>query len=79
MSVRPEDISLHREAPSANGHANVIEGRVIDTVYLGCFVQCRVGVGDREFNVQVDNDQRVTPNEKVFLSFRPEHGLCLLE
>jgi iron(III) transport system ATP-binding protein len=82
LSVRPEDIALHREPPQrsgTNGHANVMEGRVIDTVYLGCFLQCRVGVGDREFNVQVDNRARVAPNEKVFLSFRPEHGLCLVE
>lgn len=79
LSLRPEDISLHRRRPDDPFRANVIQGVVIDTVYLGCFLQCRVQVGQRELNVQVDSHERVVPDERVFLAFRPDHGLCLIE
>jgi iron(III) transport system ATP-binding protein len=79
LSLRPEDISLHRQRPDDPFRANVIQGVVIDTVYLGCFLQCRVRVGPRELNVQVDSHERVVPDERVFLAFRPDHGLCLVE
>jgi iron(III) transport system ATP-binding protein len=78
LSLRPEDIALHRTRPD-QVDVNVIEGDVIDTVYLGCFLQCHVRVGAHELSVQTDHQEPFAPNQRVFLSFRPDHGLCLTE
>lgn len=78
LCLRPEDIALHVTPP--NGSAlNVIEAEVIDTVYLGNFIECRVGVGCYEVCIQADHDKQLVPRQKVFLSFTPAHGLCLTE
>ncbi|MGH7312767.1 MAG: ABC transporter ATP-binding protein [Candidatus Rokuibacteriota bacterium] len=77
LSLRPEDISLHLARP--DGSPNVIEGQVIDTVYLGSFLDCQVRVGTYEVGVQIDHYEQLVPNQKVFLAFRPDHGLCLTE
>jgi iron(III) transport system ATP-binding protein len=76
LSLRPEDISLHLRAPNGGG-GNVFEGDVIDTVYLGSFLECRVRVGRYEINVQVDHYEQLGSGRTVYLAFRPEHGLCL--
>jgi iron(III) transport system ATP-binding protein len=79
LSVRPEDISLHIQAPGDAAGANVFEGEVIDTVYLGNFLECRARVGRHEVGIQIDHYEQLAPGQKVFLSFRPEHGLCLAD
>lgn len=79
LSVRPEDISLHSMRPDTVSHVNVIEGQVIDTVYLGRFLECHVRVGHYEMSVQIDNSKPLVPSQTVFLSFRADHGLCLIE
>jgi ABC-type Fe3+/spermidine/putrescine transport system ATPase subunit len=76
LSVRPEDLVLNTQSPAANA-ANVLEGEVIDTVYLGNFLECRVRVGCHEVGVQIDHYEQLAPQQKVFLSFEPDHGLCL--
>jgi iron(III) transport system ATP-binding protein len=77
LSLRPEDISLRTQAPNGAGEANLFDGEVIDTVYLGSFLECRVRVGHYEVNVQVDHYEQLAPGQRVYLTFRPEHGLCL--
>ena len=77
LSLRPEDITLHTEAPNGTGNGNVMEGAVVDTVYLGSFLECRVDVSGHEVNIQIDHFEQLAPGQKVFLSFQPEHGLCL--
>ena len=77
LSVRPEDILLHLEEPA--DAANLIEGEVIDTVYLGNFLDCQVKVGPHEMGVQIDHFEQLGPGQKVYLSFTPDHGLCLTE
>jgi iron(III) transport system ATP-binding protein len=79
LSLRPEDISLHLQRPNGGGGSNLLEGEVIDTVYLGNFLECRVRVGRHEIGVQMDHYEQLVPQQKVFLSFRPDHGLCLTE
>ena len=55
-------------------------GRIsIDTVYLGNFLECRVGVGRHEVGIQIDHYEQLVPGQKVFLTFHPDHGLCLTE
>ena len=77
LSLRPEDISLHLARPDAC--PNVIEGQVIDTVYLGNFLDCQVRVGTHEVGVQIAHYEQLVPDQKVFLTFQPDHGLCLTE
>ena len=77
LSVRPEDILLHVEKPAEA--VNLMEGEVIDTVYLGNFLDCQVRVGPHEVGVQIDHFERLAPGQKVYLSFTPDHGLCLTE
>ena len=79
LSLRPEDLSLHVERPDASASGNLFEGEVIDTVYLGNFLECRVGVGHHEIGIQIDHFEQLVPGQKVFLSFDPDHGLCLTE
>ena len=78
LSVRPEDLSVHLHRPDATGSGNLFEGEVIDTIYLGNFLECRVSIGRRyEICVQLDHYERLVPQQKVFVSFQPDHGLCL--
>lgn len=79
LSLRPEDVSLHLSEPEGTSHGNVIEGEVIDTIYLGSFLEGRVRVGTHEIGIQIDHYENLAPGQKVYLSFRPEHGLCLTE
>jgi iron(III) transport system ATP-binding protein len=79
LSLRPEDLSLHIERPDASDGGNLFEGEVIDTVYLGNFLECRVGVGDHEVGIQIDHFEQLAPGQKVYLTFEPDHGLCLTE
>ena len=79
LSLRPEDIVLHQQQPDGASDPNLLQGEVIDTIYLGNFLECRVKVGRHEVGVQIDHFEQLSPQEKVFLSFRPEHGLCLTE
>ena len=77
LSVRPEDLSLHVHLPQ--DASNLIEGQVIDTVYLGNFLDCQVQVGQYEVGVQIDHFEQLAKGQKVYLTFRPDHALCLTE
>jgi iron(III) transport system ATP-binding protein len=77
LSIRPEDISLHLQPPDPAGNVNVMEARIVDTVYLGNFLDCRLRVGDCELGVQIDHFERLAPDQRVYLNFQPQHGVCL--
>ena len=79
LSLRPEDITLHLNKPEGTGHGNIVEGNVIDTIYLGSFLEGRVRVGSHEIGIQIDHYENLTPGQSVYLSFQPEHGLCLTD
>jgi iron(III) transport system ATP-binding protein len=79
LSLRPEDLSLHVTRPDTAAGGNLFEGAVIDTVYLGNFLECRVAVGRHEVGIQIDHYEQLVPGQQVFLTFRPDHGLCLTE
>ena len=78
-SLRPEDIAIHFERPANVANGNLFEGEVVDTVYLGNLLECRVEVGRYELSIQIDHYEQIAPQQKVFLSFSPDHGLCLTE
>jgi iron(III) transport system ATP-binding protein len=77
LSVRPEDIALHLQRPDDGPAGNLLEGEVIDTVYLGNFLDCQVRVGSCEISVQINHYEQLAPGRKVFLTFSPDHALCL--
>ena len=77
LSLRPEDISLHLSKPTDPSISNVIEGQVIDTIYLGNFMEGRIQAGPNEIGIQIDHYENLSPGQLVYLSFAPEHGLCL--
>jgi ABC-type Fe3+/spermidine/putrescine transport system ATPase subunit len=79
LSLRPEDIAVHLERPDGEAGSNVFEGEVIQTVYLGNVLDCRVKVGSHELSVQIEHFDQIAPQQKVYLSFAPDHGLCLAE
>jgi len=79
LSLRPEDILLHLQRPEGGSSVNLMDAEVIDTVYLGNFLDCRVKLGAHEVGIQIDHFERLTPGQKVFLTFRPDHGLCLTQ
>ncbi len=77
LCVRPEDFRLHAERPKDT--PNIIEAEVLDTIYLGCFLECRLRVGTHEVSVQTDHLNPYIPGQQVFLAFEPDHGLCLAQ
>ncbi len=79
LSLRPEDISLHLKHPDGTANGNLFEGEVVDTIYLGNMLECRIKVGRYEVGIQMDHYEQLAPQQKVFLSFEPDHGLCLTE
>jgi len=79
LSVRPEDIAVHLAAPHASSTENAFQAEVIDTVYLGNFLECRARVGCYELAVQIDHFEQLSRGRTIHLSFRPEHGLCLAD
>ncbi|MEK9831274.1 MAG: ABC transporter ATP-binding protein [Alphaproteobacteria bacterium] len=79
LNLRPEDVQLHLEQPDASDGRNVIEGQVIDTIYLGSFLEGRVRASGHEIGIQIDHYENLTPDQTVWLSFQPEHGLCLTD
>jgi iron(III) transport system ATP-binding protein len=79
VSLRPEDVVLHLQKPAGTSDGNVLEGQVIDTIYLGSFLEGRVNVSGHEIGIQIDHYENLAPNQTVWLSFQPEHGLCLAD
>jgi ABC-type sugar transport system ATPase subunit len=77
LSLRPEDISLHLGPPQNAADGNLLAGEVIDTVYLGSFLACRVSVGRYELGIQLDHYEQLLPGQHVFLTFAADHALCL--
>ena len=63
--------------PDGAPAGNLLDGVVIDTVYLGNFLDCQVRVGACEVSVQINHYEQLAPGQKVFLTFSPDHALCL--
>ena len=77
LSVRPEDVVVHARKPDGTNAGNLFEGEVIDTNYFGNFIECRVRIGCYEISSRMDHDEPIVPRQRVFVSFQPDHGLCL--
>ena len=77
LSVRPEDVVVHARKPDGTNAGNLFEGEVIDTNYFGNFIECRVRIGCYEISSRIDHAEPIAPGQRVFVSFQPDHGLCL--
>ena len=73
LSVRPENVSASRQ----NGGAACLEGEVIQAIFLGNSVDCRVRWGDFEWKVTAHPRARLKSGEKVYLRLDPEHTLAV--
>jgi len=73
LSVRPENVHAIRE----NQGGNCLEGEVIEAVFLGSYVDCRVKWGDFEWKVIAHPRDRLRKGEKVFLKLDPDHSLAV--
>jgi iron(III) transport system ATP-binding protein len=78
LNIRPEDLALQLTEPAANGK-NVLPGAVIDTVYLGNFLDCRVDVRGHEIGIQIDHFEQLREGQPVYLTVEPAHVQCLAD
>jgi len=79
VNIRPEDLMLDVNEPAANGTKNVLPGAVIDTVYLGNFLDCRVDVRGHEIGIQIDHFEQLGEGQRVWLTVEPAHVQCLAD
>jgi iron(III) transport system ATP-binding protein len=73
LSVRPENVHAAREQDGDTS----ISGEVLEAVFLGNYVDCRVMWGDFEWKVIGHPRDRLKAGEKVYLRLDPEHTLAV--
>ena len=74
LSVRPENV----EATRQNSGGPDLEGEVIQAIFLGNCVDCRVRWGEFEWKVMAHPRAGLKAGEKVYLRLDPEHTLAVL-
>jgi iron(III) transport system ATP-binding protein len=70
ISIRPENIPVHKEKPQ--GLDNVLEGTVKEAVFMGDAYHCKIAVGDALLSVHTHPFQSMSPGEKVYLYLEPK-------
>jgi len=73
LSVRPENVQATRE----NGGGQCLEGEVLQAIFLGNCIDCRVRWGAYEWKVLAHPRTRLRKGEKVFLRLDPSHTLAV--
>jgi len=73
LSVRPESVRALREP---DGEPR-LEGEVLQSIFLGNCLDCRVRWGDFEWKVLAHPRERLRPGERVYLRPDPEHSLAV--
>ena len=73
VSVRPENVRAER----MNGGGQRLEGEVLDAIFLGNYVDCRVRWGQYEWKVIAHPRDRLRKGEKVYLRLDPDHTLAV--
>jgi iron(III) transport system ATP-binding protein len=73
VSVRPENVVAAR----SNGDGACLEGEVIQTIFLGNCVDCRVRWGEFEWKVMAHPRAGLKAGQKVYLRLDPEHTLAV--
>jgi ABC-type sugar transport system ATPase subunit len=72
--VRPENVAATRQ----NGGGASLEGEVIQAIFLGNCVDCRVRWGEFEWKIMAHPRTELKAGEKVYLRLDPEHTLAVL-
>jgi iron(III) transport system ATP-binding protein len=73
LSVRPENVrAVHEKGPDT-----VLAGEVLEAVFLGNYVDCRVKWGDFEWKVIGHPRDRLQAGQRVYLRLDPEHTLAV--
>jgi iron(III) transport system ATP-binding protein len=72
LSVRPENVQARHDRSGL-----CLEGEVLQTIFLGNCVDCRVRWGAFEWKVLAHPRARLRPGEKVYLHLDPEHTLAV--
>jgi iron(III) transport system ATP-binding protein len=73
VSIRPENVRALRERDGANA----LEGEVLQAIFLGNCVDCRVDWRGFEWRVLAHPRDRLRAGEKVYLRLDPEHTLAV--
>ena len=73
ISVRPENVEASRQ----NGGGPCLEGEVIQAIFLGNCIDCRVRWGEFEWKVMAHPRAGLKAGEKVYLRLDPEHTLAV--
>ncbi|HET7850717.1 MAG TPA: ABC transporter ATP-binding protein [Pseudolabrys sp.] len=73
LSVRPENVQARRE----NGDGRCLEGEVLQAIFLGNCVDCRVRWGDFEWKILTHPRVRLNRGDKVYLHLDPDHTLAV--
>ena len=72
ISIRPENIPLHKEKPQ--GLENVLEGTVKEAIFMNDAYQCKIAVNNDLLTVHTHPFNAVKPGDKVYLHLDP--GSC---
>jgi iron(III) transport system ATP-binding protein len=70
LAIRPEYIQL--ASPGAPTDANLLEGSVAQSAYLGDVIDYRIKVGKWTLRVHTGTDTALQPGQKVWLALSPE-------
>jgi iron(III) transport system ATP-binding protein len=73
LSVRPENVEALKSRPTGPA----VEGEVIQTVFLGNWIDCRVKWGDFEWKVQAHPREGLCTGDKVHICLDPNHTLAV--
>jgi iron(III) transport system ATP-binding protein len=73
VSVRPESVQVSRDG----GAGGRIEGEVVQVIFLGNCVDCRVRWGSFEWKVLAHPRAGLHKGEKVYLRLDPERTLAV--
>jgi iron(III) transport system ATP-binding protein len=73
LSVRPENV----KALPTPGEGACLEGEVLQAIFLGNCLDCRVRWGDFEWKVLAHPREPLRPGERVYLHPDPEHSLAV--
>jgi iron(III) transport system ATP-binding protein len=73
ISVRPENVQASRDS----GGGAPIEGEVLQVIFLGNCIDCRVRWGDFEWKVLVHPRAELRKGEKIYLRLDPEYTLAV--
>ena len=74
LSVRPENVRAFREKPPEP----FLEGEIVQTVFLGNYLDCRVRWGDFEWKLQAHPREHLREGERVFMRLDADHTLAIL-